>query len=112
MIESLQAGTKAAVATMESSQNQAQLGVEKISTAGDALGTIVSSIEHINDMNTQIASAAEEQSAVAEEINQNVVKISQIAEASSANAEQTQNSSEELSRLSLDLQGLVSQFKS
>ena len=57
-------------------------------------------IEHINDMNTQIASAAEEQSAVAEEVNQSVIKISQIAETSTANSAQTQNSSEELSRLS------------
>ncbi len=63
-------------------------------------------------MNTQIASAAEEQSSVAEEINKNVVKISDIAETSAANSAQTQNASEELSRLSVDLQGLVSQFKS
>ena len=112
MIESLQSGTKAAVDAMDSSRAQAQAGVEKIATAGDALATIVSGIEHINDMSTQIASASEEQSAVSEEINQNVVKISQIADTSAANSAQTQNASEELSRLSMDLQGLVSQFKS
>jgi len=112
MIESLQSGTKAAVIAMDSSRNQAQAGVEKISIAGDALSTIVSGIEHINDMNAQIASAAEEQSAVSEEINQNVVKISEIATTSAANSVQTQNASEELSRLSVDLQDLVSQFKS
>lgn len=112
MIESLQSGTVAAVNAMDSSRNQAQQGVKKISAAGDALGTIVNGITRINDMNAQIASAAEQQSAVSEEINQNVVKISQIAETSSVNAAQTQNASEELSRLSVDLQGLVSQFRS
>lgn len=111
MIESLQSGTKAAVGAMESSRNQAQLGVEKISSAGDALTTIVNGIEHINDMNAQIASAAEEQSTVAEDINQNVVKISEVAVTSAANSAQTQIASEELSRLSVDLQALVSQFK-
>ncbi len=112
MIERLQSGTKAAVDAMDSSRSQAQSGVEKISTAGEALSTIVSGITRINDMNTQIASASEEQSVVAEEINQNVVKISEIAANSSANAGQTQHSSDELSRLSVELQGLVSQFKS
>lgn len=112
MIESLQSGTTAAVNAMESSRTQAQAGVEKIATAGDALTTIVSGIEQINDMNSQIASASEEQSTVSEEINQNVVKISQIAETSASNSTQIQNASEELSRLSVDLQGLVSQFKS
>ena len=112
MIESLQAGTKAAVDAMDSSRAQAQHGVEKISSAGDALSTIVSGIEHINDMSTQIASASDEQSSVAEEVNQNIVAISQIASTSENNAAQTENSSEELSRLSVDLQGLVSQFKS
>ncbi len=111
MIESLQSGTKSAVMAMESSRAQAQLGVEKISTAGDALTTIVGGIERINDMNTQIASAAEEQSAVSEEINKNVVRISEISTTSAASSEQTQVASEELSRLSVDLQELVLQFK-
>ncbi len=112
MIETLQAGTSAAVSVMDSSRRQAKQGVEQISAAGDALDTIVEGITRINDMNTQIASAADEQSAVAEEINQNVVTISQIAETSAVNAEQTQSASEELSNLSLALQKLVSQFKS
>ncbi len=112
MIESLQSGTSAAVEVMESSRNQAGLGVKKIAAAGMALDTIVSGITRINDMNTQIASAADEQSAMAEEINQNVVTISQIAETSASNAEQTQSASEELSHLSVALHNLVSQFKS
>ncbi len=111
MIESLQSGTEVAVTAMDSSRNQAQVSVEKISAAGDALVTIVDGISLINDMNTQIASAAEEQSAVSEEINQNVVKISQISEASATSAAQTQNASEELAQLSVGLEGLVSQFK-
>ena len=112
MIESLQDGTKAAVTTMDASQNQARHGVEKIAEAGGALGTIVNSIRHIHTINTQIARTAEEQSAVAHEINRDVAQINKIAEASTHNAEQTQEAGHELSTLSHRLQTLVSQFKS
>jgi len=65
----------------------------------------------INEMNTQIASAAEEQSAVSEEINKNVTSISQISEQTASGAEQTTTSANELARLASDLQNLVGQFK-
>ncbi|VAW93355.1 Methyl-accepting chemotaxis sensor/transducer protein, partial [hydrothermal vent metagenome] len=111
MIESLQAGSKEAVQLMEQSRKQTQTGVEQTARAGDALSTIADEVERINDMNTQIASAAKEQSAVAEEINRNVVSISQVADESAQGAEQTTRTSEELANLATDLQQVIAKFK-
>jgi methyl-accepting chemotaxis protein len=62
-------------------------------------------------MNTQIATAAEEQSAVAEEINRNITTISTIADTTLADASQTSQISEELVQLAAELNRLVSQFR-
>jgi methyl-accepting chemotaxis protein len=111
MIESLQGGSKEAVQLMEQSREQAQSGVEQTAKAGDALTAIADEVGRINDMNTQIASAAEEQGAVAEEINHNVVTINQVADESAQGAEQTARASEDLANLATELQQMVSQFK-
>jgi methyl-accepting chemotaxis protein len=68
----------------------------------------VNSILHLN---TQIASAAEEQSVVSEEINRNLVKINQMTEHASDGSSQTAVASEQLAQLAVNLQGLVLQFK-
>ena len=112
MIEQLQAGARNAVTAMEQGQAQAQTGVEQASQAAASLSAITESVSVINDMNTQIASAAEEQTAVTEEINRNVVAINQAAGQTAAGAQQTTAASDELARLASDLQALVSQFKS
>lgn len=111
MIESLQAGSKEAVELMDESREQAQIGVEQTAKAGDALTAIADEVARINDMNTQIASAAEEQSSVAEEINHNVVTISQVGDESAQGAEQTARASEDLANLAAELQQMVAQFK-
>jgi len=111
MIERLQKGTSNAVDAMEKSREQAQAGVEQAAEAGTSLDTIKSSVDLINDMNSQIASAAEEQSAVAEEINKNINNISHVAEQSAEAAQQNSAASEELARLAEELQNVVSRFK-
>jgi len=111
MIEKLQSGSKHAVDVMEKGQNQAREGAKMAKEAAKSLDAIANSITSINDMNTQIAAAAEQQSAVSEEINKNVVNISQISEQTASGAEQTTAASSELSRLATDLQGLIKQFK-
>ncbi|MET0001265.1 MAG: hypothetical protein ABW125_17865, partial [Candidatus Thiodiazotropha lotti] len=68
-------------------------------------------VSHIRDMNTQIATASEEQSAVAEEINQSIVRIAQIAQQSAAGAEQMTETSSELAGLTEQLQTDIAQFK-
>lgn len=111
MIERLQQGVKNAVGAMAGAQQRAHLGSESVSKASQSLHVIAAEVTTINDMNTQIATAAEEQSAVAEEINRNITRISSIADSTSTGATQTAQSSEELLRLAAELQRLVSQFK-
>jgi len=111
MIERLQSGAKNAVLVMEQGRSKAQVSVQQAARAGTSLDTIASAVGAISDMNAQIASAAEEQGAVAEEINRNIVNISQIANQTASGAEQTATASAELARLAARLQSVVSKFK-
>ena len=111
-IESLQACSKEAVQLMDESKELAQSSVNQTESAGKVFLEIVNDVVEINDMNTQIASAAEEQSAVAEEINRNVVSINEITEESSEGANQTARASDDLASLASDLQASSAQFKS
>jgi len=111
MITTLQQGTKEAVKVMEQSMKMSEASVLQASMAGESLQTITTSISSIMEMNTMIASAAEQQSAVTEEINKNIVAISQLAEQTTKTSNQTSNSSAQLTELAQDLQMLVSKFK-
>ena len=111
MIEKLQGGARNAVEVMEQGRSQAQTGVEQAKDAADSLEAIARAVATINEMNTMIASAAEEQSATAEEMNRGIVKINELTQNTSAGAKQTTASSQELSSLALQLQSLVAQFK-
>ncbi len=111
MIVSLQEGSRNAVAVMQHSSEQAQLGVQQVSEAGDALNLITQAVGVINDMNALIASAAEEQSSVAEEMNRNVSSINQLADQTADGSQQTAAASEQLARLASDLQQLMGQFR-
>ncbi len=111
MISLLQQAAAEAVSAMEASCDKAKGSVEQAALAGASLDSIKSAVAAISDMNGQIASAAEQQSAVTEEINRNVVMISQIADETAVGANQTADSSEELSKLAVNLQSLVKQFK-
>ncbi|MPY21069.1 methyl-accepting chemotaxis protein [Shewanella sp. YLB-07] len=79
MLARLETETQSIVDLMQESQQQAIGTKEETQAAQQALAEINQAIEVINDMNNQIASAAEEQSAVAEEINRNVVVINDTA---------------------------------
>ncbi|MCW3148148.1 HAMP domain-containing methyl-accepting chemotaxis protein [Stutzerimonas stutzeri] len=111
MIEQLQGGVRNAVQAMSAAQSRARSGSECVAKAAQSLGLIANEVGTINEMNTQIATAAEQQSAVAEEINRNITTISQIADTTSADATQTSQISEELVRLAAELNRLVGQFK-
>lgn len=111
MIERLQHGVKNAVGAMAGAQGRATTGSKCVEKASQSLHVIAAEVATINDMNTQIATAAEEQSAVAEEINRNITTISSIADTTSTGATQTAQSSEELVRLTVELRRLVDQFK-
>lgn len=110
-IEQLQNGVRNAVKAMEGAQVRAHAGSECVAKAAQSLTVIAGEVGTINDMNTQIATAAEEQSAVAEEINRNITTISMIADTTSTDAQQTARISDELVHLAAELNRLVSQFK-
>jgi methyl-accepting chemotaxis protein len=111
MIERLQSGAREAVAVMQGGQSQAEESVGSADSAGSSLETITNAVARIYDMNTQIASAAEEQSAVSEEINRNVVNINDVADQVTQSAQQTAVAGSELAQLANDLQVMVSRFK-
>ncbi|WP_312713977.1 methyl-accepting chemotaxis protein [Stutzerimonas nitrititolerans] len=110
-IEQLQNGVRNAVKAMEGAQIRAHAGSECVAKAAQSLTVIAGEVGTINDMNTQIATAAEEQSAVAEEINRNITTISMIADTTSTDAQQTARISDELVQLAAELNRLVSQFR-
>jgi methyl-accepting chemotaxis protein len=111
MIEQLQNGAQEAVSVMDSGKDKAQVSVERAISAGESLLEITKAVASISDMNTQIASAAEEQSVTTEEINRNVHEISQISEKNSQASENAAQASSELSRYAQDLDGIVQNFK-
>ncbi|MAC45709.1 MAG: chemotaxis protein [Oceanospirillum sp.] len=111
MIEQLQAGAKQAVTVMENSRTSTQLTAEKAMATQGALDTISASIQGVNDMINQIASAAEQQSSVAEEINRNVVNIVDLSNDTAQASEQTSQASAELHTLAEQLKQLVHRFK-
>ncbi|WP_420875468.1 methyl-accepting chemotaxis protein [Pseudomonas peli] len=112
LIASLQRLAKGAVDKMDSSRNLTLRTVTLAGEAGAALGRITQAVSTIEQMNQQIAAAAEEQSAVAETISESVTRVRDIGEQSASASQQTATSSAELARLGVELQGLVAQFRS
>ncbi|WP_018875999.1 methyl-accepting chemotaxis protein [Thioalkalivibrio sp. ALE31] len=110
MIERLQGGAREAVKVMNQSREQAQTGVEQADQAAQALQAITQAVGNISEMNTQIASAAEQQSATTEEMNRSIVSIREIAEQTASGSEQTTSASDELARLAAELQDQTSSF--
>lgn len=111
MIDGFVTESRASVERMNHSRQSSEATVERINHATTALNTIVTSITQIHDQVTQIATAAEQQSQVAEEINQNVVRIVDAAQRSDTGVTQTNEASHELARLGEHLRELVAQFK-
>ncbi|MBV6753786.1 methyl-accepting chemotaxis protein [Pseudomonas chlororaphis] len=111
VIEQLQSGTQEVVTSMGNSHRQAQGSVEQVGQAVTALQQIGEAVTVISDMNLQIASAAEEQSAVAEEINSNVATIRDVTESLSGQANESARVSQSLNSLANQQQGLMDQFR-
>ena len=111
MIERLQSGSREAVEAINQSRSQADVTRDTAAEAGKVLTAITSSVTNINDMNALIASAAEEQNAVAEEINRNIVNISQASETTAESVASTARSSEDLRNVAEELKHVVSRLK-
>ena len=111
MIESLQQGAKSAVKAMQQGEEKTQSTVDKAQSADAALSAITAAVSKIVEMNTHIASAASEQSSVAEDINTNISSISTLSVQAAEGAEHTAASSQDLERLAADLQSMMATFK-
>ncbi len=111
LIESLQSGAEQSVNVMGQSRKNANTTVEQAQRAGNSLSSITQAVDTILEMNTQIATAAEEQTSVAEEINESIHRIQDISEQTATGATQTAASSSELANLGSNLKGVVDQFK-
>ncbi len=111
MIERLQSGTHEAVSVMERGQKRAQSSVEQANNAGTALESITAAVVTISQMTTQIASAAEEQNAVAEEVNNSIINISNMSQQSSTSAGEITSSTQQLGLLAKQLNTVVIQFR-
>ncbi len=110
MIESLQNGTKQAVGVIEKGKQSTIISVEQAGQAGEALDAILNAVDTINSMNTQIATASEEQSVVADEINRNVSRVNEVTTHAAEGAAELANESETLVKLSEELLGVVGRF--
>ncbi len=111
IIEKLQFSSRNAVQAMNQSREQSRSVVNQANLTGSSLTIIAESVSQIDEMSSQIATAAEEQNAVAEEMNRNIVLISDMATQNASGAEQTSLAGQELARMSSKLQGLVGQFR-
>ena len=111
MIGAIQSGSRAAVSSMLESTSQVYSTRDTAEQAGQSLRQITDSVLEINDRNLQIATASEEQAHVARDVDRSLISIRDLAVQSSEGTRQTLAASNELSRLSVDLNALVLRFK-
>jgi methyl-accepting chemotaxis protein len=110
MIKAIQNEVGKAVGAMSEATGKVDSGVRLSNEAGQALHNIVKSVDDLQLMVQQIASAADEMSATSDQISKDIESIAQLSKESSANSDQTAASSREMTRLSANLQDLIGDF--
>jgi methyl-accepting chemotaxis protein len=110
IISSVQTGALDAAQAIESGQARSQESVDQVTLAGSSLQRITTAVEAIRDMNRQIATAAEEQTSVAEDISRNLTEITAIATTNQNNVQRTQTASRDLHELSVGLNDVISRL--
>lgn len=110
IIDKLQTGSRHAVSAMQKNQTQAKSVVKQASLANSSLNKISQSVIQINKMNDNVASAAEEQNAVTDEINNNISKITVFSKQNATGAETISIKAKEVATMSSDLKYLIKQF--
>lgn len=111
MVREVQNSATAAVSSITNTGKKASEAQTVVKAAAEVLDRIANRILSISDSNHIIASAAEQQSKVAREIDRNIITISDLAAQTAAGAHQTSASSSELTRLAFDLNTLVARFR-
>jgi len=110
IIDSVQTGASDAVLAIQGGQARSEESVEQVNNASNTLQRITSAVEAIRDMNRQIATAAEEQTSVAEDISRNLTEITAIASTNQDNVKRTQSASNDLHGLSIGLNDVISRL--
>ncbi|RMP81603.1 Methyl-accepting chemotaxis protein [Pseudomonas syringae pv. actinidiae] len=111
MIGHIQQGTKSTLVALEVSTEQAQRTKQQAESANAVLASIASSVMVIDERNTVIASASEEQALVAREVDRNLVRIRDLSAQSAVRTGQTGSASQSLAELASDLTTTLRQFK-
>lgn len=111
MITSIQKGTGAAVSAMSNTNTQAQKTLDTARGAGSALVVITESIDDITERNVLIATASEEQAQVAREVDRSLISIRDLSSQASDGSNQTAIATSELSKLAVELNRMVGQFR-
>ena len=111
MIARLQSGVNGAVKAMGASHSMTGATVDSSLKVQDALGNILKAVNQIVDQSEQIAAAAEEQTAVSQDIDQNIVEINQVSDRTADGARQTEESSNRMGQLVQELQQIISAFR-
>jgi methyl-accepting chemotaxis protein len=110
-VRAIQQGTGDAVEAMRTSMAHVQSGVDSANSAGEALASIIHGSESVQQMVTQIAAAATEQSYSTQSVTANVGAIASIIERTATSAHHSVDACQQLSRLANELTGLVGSFK-
>lgn len=111
LIGNLVSSAETSVNSMETGNRLAEQTLERAEVAGGTIREMAEAVEEIRQYNSQIATAAEQQSSVAEDINQNVTQIRDVGDQSAASTEQVSAASEELARLAEGLSTQIARFK-
>lgn len=110
MLDNLSTGIKHSASTIESNNDEAQQALEKVASSRDIFAQVAEGMDHINDMSTQIATAAEEQAQVAHEMSRNIESISEHATETENEAEMLQVRVAKMNENALHLQNQLSDF--
>ncbi len=111
IIERLQEGAHRTATMMEESRNSVMQTLEQASQAGNALTTITQAVAEIRDMNVNIASAAEEQQSVSDEIHRNTISVGELSQQSKQSTVLTEGAGQELRSITSQITRLVGRFK-
>ncbi|MDX1453339.1 MAG: methyl-accepting chemotaxis protein [Oleiphilaceae bacterium] len=110
IIVNVQNGAHNTVNVMDSSYATTSESAKLFNEAAEKLSIITSRIAQINDLNTQVATAAEEQTSVSEDITRTIVEMSDLVEATAASASQTRDTAEALTRMAAEADKLAKTF--
>ena len=110
-IESLQKGVENALMSVQASQDKTSSSIEKVESTVSTMQEVTGYVDQVDQMNAHIATAAEEQSQVTEEINRNVLLIKDLSDNILELATSITNSSNDVSTVSVDIHRQVDQFK-